>query len=121
MAAPQYKEYTPEEDRIYHEAMAKIREAMGNGLNFSEACDAVRVDDPELKGYIVDDALKVMIAERHYGKGMPLPEVAETLKVPLKKIMTAHREMLEDVGETSAELYRQHSSEGPAGGPVGTA
>lgn len=121
MSAPQYKEYTPEEDRIYNEAMAKLKEAMAGGLSFAEACAAVEVADPELKGYIVDDALKVLIAEHHYGKGMPLPEVAATLKAPLKKIVAAHREMLEDVGESSAALYRQSAADEGAGGPVGTA
>lgn len=112
-----YKEYTEEENKIYDEAIAKIREALKNGLNFNEACSVVDVGDEELKRYIVDDALKVMIAEMHYAKGMALRQVADALKVPLKAIDIANMEMLEDVGITAAEIYRSSNP----GSPVGNA
>ncbi|MEW5745379.1 MAG: hypothetical protein AB1805_08090 [Nitrospirota bacterium] len=121
MPDPQYKQYTPEEDKIYNEAMAKIKQGMQNGLSFNEACAAIDVPDEELKTYILDDALKVQIAELHYGKGLALPQVAETLMVPLTRVAAAHREMLEDVGLTAAELYRRSSPDMPEGGPVGNA
>jgi len=73
------KEYSPEEDRIYNESIAKIREGMKNGLTFGEACQVIDVTDEELKEFILDDALKIMIAELHYGKAMNLEEVARIL------------------------------------------
>lgn len=102
-----YKEYTPEEDKIYESAISKIKEAIKNGLNFNEACEVVNVGDPELKRFIVDDALKMMIAEMHYEKGMPLPVVADRLKVPLKAVNIANTEMLEDVGIAAAEMFKR--------------
>ena len=42
MAGVKYKEYSPEEDRIYSESITKIREGMKNGLTFSEACQVHR-------------------------------------------------------------------------------
>ncbi|MBF0505754.1 MAG: hypothetical protein HQL09_02860 [Nitrospirae bacterium] len=110
-----YKDYTPEESRIYDEAMVKIREGMKNGLSFSEACSAINIQDPELKHFIEEDALKVMIAEMHYQKGIPLPQVSDTLKIPLKKINAANMEMLEDVGTTAAAIYRESNPDGPIG------
>ncbi|HAK89443.1 MAG: hypothetical protein A2077_03810 [Nitrospirae bacterium GWC2_46_6] len=112
----EYKEYTPEESKIYNEAMTKIRDGMKNGLNFNEACGVVDMD-AGLKKFVVDDTLKVMIAEMHYAGGMPLPQIAEALKVPLKVIDAANMEMLEDVGITAAEVYRTSNS----GSPMGTA
>ncbi|NTU42432.1 MAG: hypothetical protein HGA78_05170 [Nitrospirales bacterium] len=112
-----YKEYSPEEDRIYDEAMEKIRHGLSNGLSFDEACAAAEVKDEELKAFIIDDALKVMIAENHYQKGIPLADLAETLKVPLRRINKAHSEMLEDAGITAAKMFRAESE----GGSVGNA
>lgn len=112
-----YKEYSPEEDKIYDEAMVKIRQALANGLSFDEACAAAEVKDEELKAFIVDDVLKVMIAEMHYQQGKLLADVAEALKIPLRRINQAHGEMLEDAGITAAKVFREESS----GGPVGNA
>lgn len=110
-----YKEYTPEESKIYDEAIAKIREALKNGLNFNEACSTVDVKDVELKRFIVDDALKIMIAEMHYAKGMTLKQVADALRVPLKVIDIANIEMLQDVGITAAEVYKRSNPDNPIG------
>jgi hypothetical protein len=115
MADFEYKHYTEEESKIYSEAIAKIRSGLDNGLSFHEACSAVDVKDETLKNFIMDDALKVAIAEMHYGKGLFLQHVADTLKVPLKKINAAHLEMLEDAGITAAESYKQANPDSPIG------
>ncbi len=111
----EYKEYTPEEDEIYESAISKIKEAIKNGLNFNEACCIVKVDDLKLKRFIVDDALKIMIAEMHYEKDMSLPVVADTLKVPLKAVNIANMEMLEDAGATTAEMFKRSNPGAPIG------
>ena len=117
MAGVKYKEYSPEEDRIYSESITKIREGMKNGLTFSEACQSIDVADEELKEFILDDALKIMIAELHYGKSMKLDEVSRTLNVPMARISVASLEMLEDAGIAAAELNRKDNPkpDGPAG------
>ncbi len=115
MADLKYKEYTQKEGMIYDDAMIKIRKGMENGLTFSEAFSMVDVQDPELKHFIEDDALKVLIAEMHFEKGVALPQVADTLKVSLKRLETAVREMLEDIGTTAAAIYRENNPDGPIG------
>ncbi|MFO0753069.1 MAG: hypothetical protein U0411_07090 [Thermodesulfovibrionales bacterium] len=115
MADVRYKQYTEEEGRIYDAAIARIREGMKNGLSFQEACISIRVEDAELKRLILDDALKIMIAEMHFGKGILLPQVAGILKVPMDTITAAVAEMLDDVGITAAEQYRQKNPDAPFG------
>jgi hypothetical protein len=88
---------------------------MKNGLTFDKACDAITVEDGELKEFILDDALKIMIAELHYGKGMSLEDVAKTLNVRMGKISVASLEMLEDAGVAAAALNRKSAPNGPAG------
>lgn len=110
-----YKEYTAEENKIYNAAMAKIMEGLKTGLSFNEACSVVNVEDKELKDFIEDDALKIMIADMHYAKGLSLPEVASVLKVSIETTNRANLEMLEDVGITSMEVYKQNNPDKPVG------
>lgn len=119
VAGVKYKEYSPEEDRIYSESIAKIREGMRNGLAFDKACQTIEVADEELREFILDDALKIMIAELHYGKGTNLEEVARILNVSMGKVSLASLEMLEDAGIAAAEQSRKENLK--PNGPVGNA
>src|SRR4030042_4250180 len=110
-----YKEYSTDESKIYDAAMAQIIEGLRNGLSFNDACSAVTVEDKELKGFIEDDVLKIMIADLHYVKGLSLPEVASVLKVSIETTNRANLEMLEDVGITSMEVYKQNNPDKPVG------
>ncbi len=120
MADVQYKQYSSEEDRIYSEAITKIREGMRNGLTFEAACNSIEVEDQELKDFILDDALKIMIAEMHYGKAMPLEEVSKTLNVSMGKVSKASLEMIEDAGIAAAKMYNESNKDKP-NGPAGNA
>ncbi|MCC6347086.1 MAG: hypothetical protein IT388_07870 [Nitrospirales bacterium] len=115
MADIRYKQYTEEESRIYDAAIARIREGMKNGLSFPEACASIAVEDAELKRLILDDALKIMIAEMHFGRELLLPQVAGILKVPLDRVTVAVAEMLDDVGITAAEQYRKENPDASFG------
>jgi hypothetical protein len=110
-----YKEYTEEESRIYHETMEKIMEGLTRGLPFDEACSAVEVPDLQLRGFIEDDALKIVIADMHYTKGISLEQVAEELNIQVDKLRRANDEMLQDIEMTSAEVYRAQNPGSPAG------
>jgi hypothetical protein len=101
-----YKEYTEEESKIYDEAMDRIMEALHSGMNFHDACGTASVADEELKRFIEDDALKIMIADMHFKKGISLEEVAGSLKVPVDIIIRANAEMLEDISISTAEVFK---------------
>jgi hypothetical protein len=112
-----YKEYTEEESRIYHESMQKIMEGLRSGLPFSEACSAAAVPDEKLRSFIEDDALKILIADMHYTKCVPLEQIAQELDIQLAMLTKANAEMLQDIEISSTEIYR---SQNP-GTPTGTA
>lgn len=103
---PWYDEFASEEERIYDEAVGKIREGVKKALSFDEACALVDVADEELKAAIVDDALKVIIAEMHFVGNRPLAEVAAAIKVPLERLEEAKGEMLRDVEDAAIEQYK---------------
>lgn len=110
-----YKEYTEEESRIYDRALKEILGELSKGASFDEACRSVEVADAQLKSFIVDDALKVVIAEMHYKGGMPLERLADTLKLGIERLSLANREMIEDIETMSSEVYRARTFGGPAG------
>lgn len=98
-----YKNFDEEEDRIYRKNLEMIRSSVGSGVKFDLACEFVSVEDQELRDLIVDDALKVHIAEMHYGKGLPLPDISKSLGVSMERLLKANAEMMEDVINTQTE------------------
>jgi hypothetical protein len=110
-----YKEYTEEESRIYNQAIDEIMKGLETGMAFHSACDAVSVDDEALKRFIIDDALKIMIAHLHYKNGLALEEVAEQLKVSPETVHKANGEMLEDIARTTSQGFSMTNPDMPFG------
>ena len=110
-----YKEYTEEENKIYHEAMDSIMECLENGLAFADACGRLKISDKRLEEFIIDDALKIMIVDIHYNKGIPLEEVSTMLRVPMDVVKKAHSEMLEDIEISAAQVYQSIHPDSPIG------
>jgi hypothetical protein len=100
----EYKQFTEEEDRIYRKSIEVVRSNIGNGIKFDLACEFISVDDVELKRLIIDDVLKIEIAELHYGKRIPLVEVSKKLGVAMDRLLKANSEMMEDVINTAGEV-----------------
>jgi len=94
-----------ETDIAYEKAISQIREGLEKGLDFDSACAAVKVDNEKLKKHIIDDMLKVIIAEEHYNKNIPLDKLAAALKVPMERLESAKAEMLEDVKNSSIKAF----------------
>lgn len=104
-------EFSEEEGRIHQAGFRIIHDGMKKGLSFDDACAGLQVVDPELRRVIVDDYLKVTIAERHFQGKEPLEEVAADLKLPLERVETARAEMLHEVQKAAAEVYKKQAGE----------
>jgi hypothetical protein len=115
MTEVKYKEYSEEEDRIYKEAMTNLMGSIRNGMSVEDAFALVKIEDEELKAFIRDDAIKIIIAERYFLQGVDLQQISERLGVPMPQIIQAVREMLEDVGYSSAEYFRLTHGDGALG------
>ena len=94
-----------ETDKAYEKAIFQIREGLEKGLDFDSACASIEVKDEELKRRIIDDMLKVIIAEEHYNKNIPLDKLAVALKVPEDHLESAKAEMLEVVKNSSIKAF----------------
>ncbi len=105
-----FKEFTSEESRIYEEALNAYREAIAAGRTLKQAYDTYSIADQELRSLVQADFLKILIAERHFGKQQPLEKVAQDLDISLDLVMDTHARMLQEVGVTAASQFGEEIS-----------
>jgi hypothetical protein len=98
----QFKEFTPEEDRIYSEAVGKFKEAVAAGKTLSQAYETYAIADEELKSLVQADFLKILVAERHFGQRQQLDQIATDLGVSRDLLKSTLARMLQEVGVTAA-------------------
>lgn len=107
--------FKTETAKIYEKAEATIREKLSQGLDFDSACGALVMEDEELRKNIIDDLLKVLIAEEHFAKGVSLNEMAKKLGVESGRLEKAKAEMMEDVKDASVKAFYRGLGHGNAG------
>ena len=108
-----FKEFTSEEDAIYHETVNAYRLAVEEGKTLKEAYESVAIENTELRNMIQADFLKIMIAELHYGKGMHIEELAQKLSVSTELIQDTIKRMLQEVGMKAAQEFAKQSGLSP--------
>ena len=89
--------FESEADKAYKEAFAKIRAGLEQGLGFDETCRAVEVKDEVLRKQIIADMLKVIIAEEHFAKKVPIEALARKLKVSAESLEAVKQTMFKDI------------------------
>ncbi len=99
------KEFTAEEDRIYGDAVNAYRAALAGGKKLKEAYAAHEIADEELRSIVQADFLKILIAERHFGKRETLEALGRELDVPLEVMQQTLARMLQEVGVTQAGQF----------------
>lgn len=102
-------EFTDEESRIHQAGFKIIFDGLQKGLSFDGACSGLQVVDPVMRSVIMDDYLKVTIAERHFQEEKPLEEVAAELKLPVERVAEKKQEMLSEVQKAAVERFHQEA------------
>ena len=102
-----FKEFTPEEGKIYEDAVNKFREVITAGKTLKQAYESFPITDPELRALIQADFLKILIAERHFAQRQALEEMAKNLDISLELVKDTHKRMLQEVGITAANQFGQ--------------
>ena len=102
-----FKEFTPEEDKLYVEAVSRYREAIEAGKTLRQAYESYSIADKELEALVQADFLKIMIAERHFAQRQNLQEVAKAIAVSVDLVKETLARMLQEVGVTAAEQFGQ--------------
>ena len=106
--------FETETDKAYREAFARIHEGIEKGLGFDSACSKIKVEDEELRKIIITDMLKVLIAEEHFAKKVPLEELANRLKVEPDRLELTRASMLDEVGDVPLKNYNINADPGHA-------
>jgi hypothetical protein len=102
-----FKEFTPEEGKIYEDSILKFREAVAAGKTLKQAYESYPIEDTELRSLIQADFLKILIAERHFAQSQPLNDIAQSLGISPDLVRDTHARMLQEVGITAANQFGQ--------------
>ncbi len=108
--------FKTEEMKAYEKAITKIREGLSQGLDFDSACNAISIDNEDLRTQIIDDMLKIIIAEEHFAKNVPLGVLANALKIPVDRLEKAKEEMFKEVEQQSVNAFYKNLSSGDESG-----
>jgi hypothetical protein len=104
----QYGQFTAVMHREYEEAVKKMREELSRGGTYDHACEALAHISQEIKTFVREDFLKIIIAEEHFGAGIKLCDIALFLELPHEKIEATLLVLLSDMQrETECHLERQ--------------
>lgn len=98
--------FMSEANRQYMAEITRIRGGLDKGLGFDEATSLIEEKDEAARAGIIEDTLKVLIAEEHFAKGVPLEELAQRLKIAANRLEAAKKSMLDEiVGDASMREY----------------
>ena len=111
-----YDDLPKEQEKLYDESVRRIKSAVEKSMSFEQAASLVDFEDDALRAAIVNDALKVLIAEMHFAHKKTVEEVARALKLSPERITQARAEMLGEVEQSAIDAYKaDHGQEGPKG------
>ena len=89
---------TAEGHRVYETAVEHIRNQLAQGNTYEQACDTLTGIEQEMKQFIVEDFLKILIAEEHFGSGVDIDDMALYLGMPYEELEDAMMALLRDKG-----------------------
>ena len=84
----------------YENSIGQIKNSVEQGMPFDQACSVITAENIEVREMIINNSLKLLITEMHYGKGMPLKQIAMKLRLSLSRLINAKESMKE--GELTA-------------------
>jgi hypothetical protein len=103
--------FTPDQDAIYDSAISHLKEGLEKGWPWKKVADSVQLADAKLKEVILDDFLKITIAQRHFQGGEALKQIAKSLQVPMDLLIALKASMIEEVSQASVKVYQMSEEE----------
>ncbi len=70
----------------FDKALDKLRREISKGNTLEQAGKALTWLDTELKSTVINEFIKIVIAEQHFGNGRGLDDIALFLGVPYEKV-----------------------------------
>lgn len=97
----------PDEELLYEQAMRRLRLEIDKGRTYAQACRAISGLEQELTNEIGEDFLRIIIAERHFGEGYGIDDLALLLDIDYEKIEAIRDYMLRDIGNSLTRERRR--------------
>ncbi len=107
MAAEKFSKHISQQEinyPIYEKAVKRIRHELAHGRTYDQACDTLTDLDHEMRTFIKEDFLKILIAEEHFGAGQEIPDMALVLGLPCEKIEASMLDLLHDMVYESSQF-----------------
>ena len=96
--------------KIYEHATRIIRKNLDDGQTYEQACKPLNDIDQNLKQFIMDDFLKILIAEEHFGTGVDIDDLALHLGLTYEKIESSRDDLIKDIVRETTEYICLSSS-----------
>ena len=98
--------YVPavDDELFYEQTIRQLRLEINKGKTYDQACKVLTGVEKQLKQEIGEDFLKMIVAERHFGDGYGLDDIALFLDISYEKIEQIRDFMLRDIGSS---LFRE--------------
>ncbi len=103
--------FSEEQDRLHAESIAWLRKRVREGKPWKKIVADFTVPDEKFKAVILDDFLKITLAERHFQSGEALKSIAQLLHVPVELLTAVKEEMIREVRDASVQVYHRSRSE----------
>jgi len=105
----QYVQFTAVMHREYEHAVKKLREELSKGRTYEQACDVLIDISHEMKTFVIEDFLKIIIAEEHFGAGIEVSDIALLLDLPFEKVEFAKLTLLKDMMQETESHLKQRT------------
>ncbi len=102
--------FSEDQDQIHEAALESLKKAIKRGVAWKQAAADLTIADAKFKAVILDDFLKITLAERHFQGGESIKRVASLLKVPTELLVAVKNDMIREVKEASIQAYRRSES-----------
>ena len=86
-----------DEELFYEKTIRRMRTQLNRGRTYEQACKSLSGVEKYLQKEIGEDFLKVIIAERHFGSGYGIDDIALLLDLPYEKVEEIRNHMLSDL------------------------
>lgn len=86
-----------DEELFYEQTIRRMRSEVNRGKTYEQACKSLSGVEKYLQKEIGEDFLKIIIAERHFGGGYGVDDIALLLDVPYEKVEEIRNHMLSDL------------------------
>ena len=89
-----------DDELFYDQTIRRLRSEINKGRTYEQACKSLSEVEKYIQKDIGEDFLKIVIAERHFGGGYGIDDIALLLDVSYEKIEKLRNHMLSDLSNT---------------------